>query len=310
MLKGAFAGEAGAAGLGPEAFTGGGFRISAFCPARPGLKRPAAPQDAMAYGDLESLLSKEPGLDFAAINLPRKESFSAALLALNHGLHVICKPPFCASTTEFETLRAAAEKAGKIIFPAQPWEHAAPWLALEKAITRGLAGEINYAEVQAMIPGPAPEGGAAAALDWQAFSMLLAMVRRPPSAIEARMDCGGTAAFHAHFGGADGFIHISCGAHAPRLRAAVAGSLGRLELDGNLLRLDIKDLPPETVELRHELVPGACRPEWLAAELSAFKKETEGSLARGSGLRNSRYCVKIMKNAAYSASVKSAAVPL
>jgi len=302
MLKGAFIGEGRAFSLGASFFMGGEFEIATRCP--------ALPQEAWAYGDPKTMLPNDQDLDFAAINLPPGESFGAVLLALERGLHVICEPPFCRSTTEFEKLRAAAEKAGKIIFPVQPWEHAAPWLALEKAITRGLAGEINYAEVQALSPGPAPEGGAVAAMGWQAFSMLLAMVRRPPAAIEARLAPGGTSGFHVHFGAVDGFVHLACGAHAPRLRAAVSGDKGRLELDGNLLRLDIKDMPRETVELHHELAPGACLREWMTAELLDFKKEIEGGLPRGSGLRNSRYCVKLLRNAAYSASVKSAAVPL
>jgi predicted dehydrogenase len=310
MMKGAFIGGSGAAVFGPAAFAGADLGIQAFCPAEAGKENPAVPAGLRGYSDPAALFAAEPDLEFAAISLPPAKSFRAALLALERGLHVICQPPFCLSSTEFEALRAAAEKSQRIIFPVQPWEHAAPWRALGKAITRGLAGEINYAEVQALSEGPAPDGGAAAALGWQAFSMLLAMVRRPPSAIEARLEAGAAAAFHAHFSGADGFVHLSCGAHAPRLRAAVAGTCGRLEMDGSLLRLDLKGLPPETVELSHELVPGICRPEWLTAELSDFKKEIGGLKPRGSGLRNSRYCVKLLKNAAYSASVKSAAIPL
>ena len=310
MLRGTFIGRAGAGALAPGTFTGDDLKITAFCPAGHGPEKTGLPPGALEYSDLKTLPVKDLRLQFAAINLPPAESFGAVLLALERGLHVICEPPFCLSTTEFEKLRAAAEKAGRIIFPLQPWEHAAPWLALGAALDRGVAGAINYAEVQALSPGPAPEGGAAAALGWQAFSMLLALVRRPPSAIEARLDQGGTAACHAHFGGADGFVHLACGAHAPFLRATVSGDKGRLEMEGNLLRLDLKDAPAETVELRHALLPGASRPEWLAAELSEFRKEMEGVKARGSGLRNSRYCVKLLRNAAYSASVKSAAIPL
>lgn len=310
MLKGTFIGRTGAGFLLPGIFAGGELALTAFCPAGQGPGRAGVPPGVLEYADFGTLPVKDLRLEFAAINLPPAETFGAALLALERGLHVICEPPFCLSTTEFEKLRAAAGKAEKIIFPLQPWEHAAPWLALGAALDRGVAGEINYAEVQALSPEPAPEGGAAAALAWQAFSMLLALVRRPPSAIEARLDPGKPAAFHAHFGGADGFVHLACGAHAPRLRAAVAGDKGRLEMDGNSLRLDLKDAPAETVELRHELVPGACRPEWLAAELLDFTKEMEGSRARGAGLRNARHCVKLLRNAAYSASVKSAAIPL
>lgn len=309
MLKGIFVGWAGKAGLSPEAFSGGELGIAASRLAGGGPAEAGPLSPAALRGGLDELLAKGTRPEFAALNLPPAESCAAALLALERGLHVVCEPPFCLSSTDFETLRAAAEKAGKTVFPVQPWEHAAPWLALAKALDRGLAGGINYAEVRALLPGPEPEGGAAPALGWQGLSMLLALARRPPSAVEARL-APGTAAFHVHFSGCDGFAHLSCGAHAPRLSAAVSGDKGRLELDGNLLRLDIKDLPRETVELRHELAPGAGRPEWLAAELTGFRKELEGLEPRGAGLRNSRYCVKLLRNAAYSAAVKSAAIPL
>jgi hypothetical protein len=36
----------------------------------------------------------------------------------------------------------------------------------------------------------------------------------------------------------------------------------------------------------------------------------KGELPAGSGLRNARYCVKLLKNSYYSASVNSSAVPL
>lgn len=306
-MKGAFTGGPGAFLPGLGAFGAAGLELSAF---RDGPENCAGlPAPAKKFKTHEELFS-EPGLEFAAISLPPAESFAAALCALERGLHVVCEPPFCRSTTEFEALRSAAETAKKIIFPVQPWERAAPWLALQKALDRGLAGEINYASAELLLPGPAPGGGLSSPAGWQALAMLLACVRRPPSAVEARNPGGTPAALHAHFGGADAFAHLAWGAHAPRLRLLVSGDKGRLEADGGLLRLDIAGLPPETVEFSSELTPGAGRADWLAAELADFRLEAGGGRPRGAGLRNARYCVKLLKNAFYSASVKSAAVPL
>ena len=41
-----------------------------------------------------------------------------------------------------------------------------------------------------------------------------------------------------------------------------------------------------------------------------FKKEIEEPALRGTGLKNARYCVKLLRNAGYSASVNSSTVPL
>lgn len=306
-MKGAFIGGSGNFSAGLAALAAEGLEISAHYPAgRPGF---TAPPGAAEHKTIDGILA-QPGLEFAAISLPPAETFEAALAALERGLHAVCEPPLCLSSTELLRLRTAADSSGKTIFPLQPWEHAAPWLALQKALDRGLAGEVNCAYVQALMPGRAPESGAVTALGWQAFSMLLAAVRLPPLALEARNPDGTTSAMHAHFGGADGFIHLAYGAHAPRLNVSVSGSKGRIEMDGRLLLLDIEDMEPETVELSSDLAPDAWREAWLRAELSNFREEAGGGRPRGTGLRNAGYCVKMLKNSFYSASVRSAAVPL
>lgn len=307
MIKGAFLGGATAFGAGPGPLAGAGFEITAVCRGgRGGFSLPPGARELGSAGELFA----EPGLQFAAISLPPAESCKAILLALERGLHVFCEPPFCLTSTEFGEIREAAETAGRTVFPAQPWERAPAYAALEKAVNRGLAGEINFAFAQALLPGPAPEDWLAAPPAWQVFSTLLGLARRPPAAVEARLSPGGPAAFHVHFGGADAFVHLSGGAFAPRLKTAVSGDKGRLELDNNLLRLDLSGSAPETVELSAWPEPGSARPEWLAAELADFGRELAGEKPRGSGLRNARYCVKLLKNARYSAGMKSAAIPL
>jgi hypothetical protein len=247
------------------------------------------------------------GAGFAAISLPPGDARKTALLALKGGLNVVCEPPFCLSITEFETLREAAEKSGKTIFPLQPWERSPALRGLEKALDRGLTGETDYASIKACFSGGIHSGSAPL---WQIFSILLSSVRRPPAAIEARMPEVGPAAFHVHFGGADGFAHVSGGAARPSLRLTVSGSKGSVETDGRLLLLDVAGQKTEVIEFDGELTPGHSREEWLTSELLDFRAETEGSKPRGTGLRNSRYCVKLLRSAPYSASVRSAAVPL
>lgn len=303
-MKGAFIGGRAALSRLAGAFSAAGLEISAFCPdGTAGAGQ--LPRGLRLLGSAEELFA-EPGLGFAAVSLPAGRAVPVIELALRRGLHAVCEPPFCASTTEFEALRAAAGEAGRTVFPLQPWERSPVLRALEKALDRGLAGEINYACVQELSAGASPSEAAAAL--WRPLSLLLSCVRRPPVAVAARNPAGPAAAVHAHFNGADGFAHVSFNAAAPRLKISVSGAGGRLEVDGGLLRLDVEGAPREEVQFADE--PAAARPEWLAAELADFKKEMEGGAPRGSGLRNARYCVKLIRNSLYSASVKSAAVPL
>ncbi|OGR74948.1 MAG: hypothetical protein A2X32_10545 [Elusimicrobia bacterium GWC2_64_44] len=307
MLKTAFMGGADAFGPGPAALAAGGLEIAAYC-AAPG-RGALSLSGAVLHGSAWELFA-EPGLQAAAISLPPAECFRAALLALSRGLHVFCEPPFCRSTGELEELREAAEKAGRVLFASQPWEHAPACRALEKAITRGLAGEVTFALARLELAWPGPADWTASPEAWQAASLLLGAVRRPPSAVEARLTPGDFAAFHVHFGRGDGFIHLSGGAAKARLRVSAAGSAGALELDGGVLRLEPRGLPPEDLQLSDGAAPGEARPAWLKAELDRFRREIEGELPRGSGLRNARYCVKLLKNAAASAADHSAAIPL
>lgn len=297
-----------------------GFSLAAVCeedPARLAEAGRLLPEAAL-YKDAGDFFSKCGRLDAAVIAVPPARRHKTALRALQNRLHAACLTPLCGSTSEFEDLRDEAARAEKIIFPLQSWERSAAWLTVDKALTGGLLGELDYAEVQVLSDVPAPAGGVTAAYGWFAFSLLLALVRRPPSALAARLSPppaggvagDGAAAVHVHFGGADGFVRLAAGRHAPLVRLAAHGSKGRLELDGKTLRLNIKDLAPETVELRQGLAAGPGRAEWLAAEFEDMRKEIAGELPRGSGLRNARYCVKLIKNAFYSAAVKSAAVPL
>ena len=322
MLKGAILGfDADSAGALPAVLSAlKDLEITAVCGKDPGLLAGAAglPAGTALYADTGEFFSKSGELDFVFVRGAAAQRFKTVLRALENRLHVICETPFCSATPEFEKLRAEAAKAERVLYALQPWEHGSPWLALERTLDGGLLGDVTHAEVQFFLPGPVPEGGVTAALGWRAFSMLLAAVRLPPLALSARLTpapgpgaapAEGAASFQVHFGGADGTVYLACGAHSARTRLSAAGEKGRAELDGDLLRLDVKGMPPETIKLASNF-SGADRPEWLAAELTDFAREIEGEIPAGSGLRNSRYCVKLLKNAYYSASLRSSAVPL
>lgn len=132
-MKGAFIGGSENFFPGLPALAAEGLETAACCLAgRAGLAPP--PGAAVFSGAAQALAVA--GLEFAAISLPPSEAFRAALQALERGLHVVCAPPLCGSSAELEELRAAADKAGRILFPLQPWERAAPWLARGRAPLR------------------------------------------------------------------------------------------------------------------------------------------------------------------------------
>ncbi len=293
------------------------------CSGDPGLQAAALEfPGARRYRSAEELLDKERALNFAAVALPPAERAACALRALERRLHVLCHPPFCFSPVEFDGLRQAADAAGTTLFSAQPWERSSPYAALSGAVSREVPGEILRAEVSILTPRPSGQGreeGVTAALGWQAFSILLGIVRRPPLALAARLgmefpyNAGAVesaASFQVYFGGATGSVHLAAGAHASRLRAAAIGPKGAMELRGAALRLDLRGQKEEIIGLQENLDDGLARPHWMLREFHAFREEIENPALRGAGLKNSRYCVKLLRNAYYSAGVNSAAVPL
>ena len=310
----------GRAGYFRQALEAAGLELAAACGAGQAAARPEglAPKTAYYPGQAE-LFSKEERLDLVLVSGPPETRFKAALLALENRAHAVCETPFCFSTTDFETLRTAAAERKLSLGALQPWERTLAWSALEKALEQRLLGDIFRVQAQILRAGPAPAGGETAADGWRAFAMLLAIARRPPTALTARLlpaaeqgtarpDSSGS--FLVHFGGADGEAHVAAGFHADRTRVSAAGPGGRLDLDGDLLRIDVKGGPPESVRYPDGLCGAEGRPELLAAELKDLVKEINRELPAGSSLRNSRYCVKLLKNAYYSSSLRSSAVPL
>lgn len=325
MFKGAILGfdrEAaelyGPALLDAEHFLG----IQAVACLGPGEEQNAAVfPEARIYHSLEELFSGETDLDFAVITSAPGQRARCARRALEHRLHALCRPPFCFSTTEFDEIRQAAERNRRVVYSAQPWEHSHTWRTLSEITDQQLPGETRRAEIQLLCPGPGrePAYGVTAGLGWQAFSVLLGLVRRPPLAMTARLGLDAAwspdtaedeASFQLHFSGATGIVHLSAAAHAARFAVRLTGEKGLVELRGNRLFLDIAGHTPETVTLEDDLAEGFERRDWLLSELLNFRKEMEGPDRPRAGLKNSRYCAKLLRNAGYSASVNSSAVPL
>lgn len=248
------------------------------------------------------------GAAFAAVGLPPREAFRESLDALRAGLHVVCAPPFCSSVTEHEELRAAAAEAGRTLFPVQPWSRSAAVRAIASALDNAYTGKPRLITLEAAVCEPAPRNPWESPLLYQAFAELLAAARRPPTALSARAHGDGRAAVCVQLGDIDGFVHAAWSAPAPRFRLAVSGESGFAETDGRSLLLE-RPGGAQGTEFERRFTPAADAAA-LAAELRDFRREMSGEAPRGGGLRNSRYCVKLIRNSSYSDSIRSACVPL
>ncbi len=312
-------------GLNPEltqklaaAAAAAGLTPSCCCPSG-GEPTDAAPAGLRRHSSVKELFSSERELKLAIVAGPAESRLRTALAALEQGLHVICEPPFCASVTDFERLRAVAAERRLTLGALQPWERCQAWRELASLVTAGRLGRVCWAQAEICSASPSPAGGVTGAEGWRAFAALLALVRLPPLALGARLTptpekgavpADAAAVIAVQFGGADGLVRLAAGTHATEEIFTVAGDRGRAQLTGSSLTADFAGAGRETARFATGPAGARLDADCLAAELRDFAREAAGELPAGSSLRNSRYCAKLFKNAYYSASLRSAAVPL
>ena len=117
------------------------------------------------------------------------------------------------------------------------------------------------------------------------------------------------AAAQLHFPDGAAHIRLAAGSHADSTKALLCGDKGLAQLDEDLLTLDLKDLGPETIRFKERFSDGP-RTEWLAGALGDFLAAVKDPALREKNFRETKNCVKFLKNSVYSDSINSAAVPL
>lgn len=262
--------------------------------------------EAFAGAGLE--LQPEAPPSFAAVSLPPKEAFKESLAALRGGLHVVCFPPFCLSVTEHGELRAAAAEAGCSFFPVHHWSRSVAFRSVARALDNEFAGKPGLISIEAGLPRPATGTPETSPELYQAFTELLSAARRPPTSLSARLYGKEQAACHVQLGDLDGFVHIMWNAPVSRFRLVIAGDKGLVETDGHSFLLG-RSGGAQGTDFDKSFFPGTDA-DCLAAELRDFRREMAGEAVRGGGIRNSLYAIRLLKNAAYSSSIRSASVPL
>ncbi|MBQ3591471.1 MAG: Gfo/Idh/MocA family oxidoreductase [Clostridia bacterium] len=97
--------------------------------------------DTPIYTDFREMIEKEQ-LDAVDIATPNDFHSIIAVYALEHGLHVFCEKPDAVSPAEAEKMKAASEKAGKVLMVMRNNRYYSNSQYLKKYIEAGNAGEI------------------------------------------------------------------------------------------------------------------------------------------------------------------------
>jgi len=89
-----------------------------------------------------SELISNPSIDLVAICTPHQHHTQQACAALEAGKHVIIEKPVAMSSTDIQTIMAAAKAAGRMVFPYHNRRWDGDFLTLRHLISEGYLGEI------------------------------------------------------------------------------------------------------------------------------------------------------------------------
>lgn len=98
------------------------------------------------YDDVEALLKAE-SLDFVDICTNVETHAAFTLMALEHGLPVVCQKPMAVSLTEAETMLAAAQRAGVPLLINENWRWQYPLRQFKAALDEGRIGKVFRARI-------------------------------------------------------------------------------------------------------------------------------------------------------------------
>lgn len=96
-------------------------------------------QSIPIYPSLEAFFANDTA-DLAVLVSPVHFHTDMVLLCLAHGLNVLCEKPLCLTTQEAETMRTAAQKAGRFLSIGYQIDYRRDVLALKQDILAGRFG--------------------------------------------------------------------------------------------------------------------------------------------------------------------------
>jgi predicted dehydrogenase len=135
------------AGIGAQHLTGylalpDRFAVNAVCDLDLDRATAATGADSeiLVTDDLASILA-DPAIDLVDICLPPHLHFPVAVQVLEAGKHVVCEKPLVRSLAEVDALEAAAQAAGKRVFPIFQYRYGPATAQLAALIAAGLTGK-------------------------------------------------------------------------------------------------------------------------------------------------------------------------
>ncbi len=101
-----------------------------------------AERGGTAYRSLDELLA-DPAVDAVSVLTPKEDHVVSALAALEAGKHVFVEKPVAPTRGEIETIRDAADKAGRLCVPGHNYIHAPAMRRAKRHLDEGRFGKVS-----------------------------------------------------------------------------------------------------------------------------------------------------------------------
>ena len=270
---------------------------------------------ARRYEDLSTLLESEDSLDFIDIAAPPRAHADLILIALRRGLHVLCEKPLVLTLSDLEEIESLAKKYDLAVFCVHNWAHAPIWLKLAGLVASGAIGTVDYVELHALRTQPASAasgwrtdprlsgGGILIDHGWHNLYLIRRLIKGPLRSVSAALrrpedgSADEVATVLLSFDAGQAVMHLSWRAASRANGGTVHGDQGRLELRDDTILLMTPDGKEEPFPFTEKLSAGSAHPEWFSSLLTEFLAEINDPLSRGKNIRESRFCLEVIRKA-------------
>lgn len=285
------------------------FKIVAVAEENP--QRAAAARAALpgikVYPNIESLLSKEPGLDFVDIATPPYLHAGLVLRALAESRHVLCEKPLALNLRDFKKIQKLSALVDRTVFTVHNWKHAPLFAKLSALVSAGAVGAVDHVELHTLRSRPAAAaagdwrtdakragGGILVDHGWHSLYLLHQIMGQAPTRVNARLSPGKKseqeASVFLEFASASALLRLSWLSPARSNWGIVYGRRGTLEIRDDHLILTANE-KTETFRFPEKISHGSAHPEWFRGLLPDFHEEIRGGAARGKNLLEAQFCL-------------------
>lgn len=270
----------------------------------------------------DSLAQLPQDLDFVDICTPPHTHFNMVMEALGRGWNVLCEKPLVLATWQLDQIVQLAKEREKLVFTVHNWKFAPICRKITELISSGALGQIHHCDWQVLRTGPSiateadnwrldPDkagGGILVDHGWHAFYLVIDWMGADPSAVQASLEnrshldlaVEDTAVVTIRFDsinrqGGTAKIFLTWASPQRRNLGTIQGTLARLTIADDWLKLVRNDGGEERFHFETELSSGSHHPEWFRCVAEEFAGELEGSSRPGSNLRIAELCLRLVE---------------